>query len=403
MMPIHPSFLPVLLLPLLASSYALYVRCRHGRRHPFALWALILTPLLSVAILFGASKLGQAAKTADIEYWGSALQSAVYEEPWDEEVPCVHTKYCTREVTKTRSGANGQTETYTDEESYACGTEHPYDVDYHPATWTAADSQDASYSISPDRFEWLCQRFGVRQFVNMNRSYHSINGNAYATAWPGGFETLVPIVTTHHYENRVAVSDSVFHYPEVSPETKQRYGLLDYPGVDGNWECPSVLVSGALEGGNALQQADDLLRRHNARLGPVKQVRMWLVVFVNQPLDAAVNQESYWQGGNKNEAVLCVGVNSKGLLQWAYPFGWSKKEQLEVDLRNAAQKYRDKPVDWVALVGDFAAVTQRDFQRRHFKEFNYITVPLPWWAVVAGYLLTVVISVAGAVASALRP
>lgn len=338
----------------------------------------MLLPLAVGVLLIGAGKaLGEVVQTTDTEYWGGWVTRATYYEPWDERVSCRHPRYRTEQRTRTVSDGKGgsRSESYT--EQVQDGYEHLYDVDYHGPRWEAENSNDERLDLSRAQFEQLAGQWGNRTFRELQRPYHSVDGDAFDTTFPGDEAQLVPTKTTHSYENRVQASSSVFNYPEVSTADRKRYGLFPYPAFE-PLRGPAVLPSGVYAGEANLQ-------RTNALLGASRQVCVWVLVFTGQPLEAGLKQEALWKRGNKNELVICVGLSPNQWIAWAHVFSWAKDEALKVEIRN--QLLAQGKLDLAALNDWLRPELQRRWKRREFREFSYLSVEPPAWMVALTYVL----------------
>ena len=86
-------------------------------------------------------------------------------------------------------------------------------------------------------------------------------------------------------------------------EEVKQYGLYEYPNFRGYY-CPSILGAG-----ENLSKGNRHLDVQNAKMGKDKEVRMWVLVYQNQPIQSAILQQNYWKGANKNEFVVCVGTD----------------------------------------------------------------------------------------------
>jgi hypothetical protein len=201
-----------LLIPLFAVAILAIFYNKHMVVAEYAI--VFLVPIFCIVIGKISSTYSQ---THDTEYWNSYGIKAVYEEEWDEEVPCRHPIY----------------ETETDEDGYTTttfvGYEHLYDVDNHPPKWYLQDNIGEHIGIDKNFFESVCKIWNMRQFQDMRRDYHSIDGDAYITIYDKEFEHVIPLCKIHSYENRVQSSKSVFNFDEVSKEIKSQYTLYDYP------------------------------------------------------------------------------------------------------------------------------------------------------------------------------
>jgi hypothetical protein len=356
-------FVPLLSIPFLIWRFP----------HKVVWWELAV-PVLSSILLIAACKASiEAIQTTDTEYWGGHLTQAEYYEAWNERVSCRHPKY------KTVRNKDGTTSNVQD------GYEHAYDVDYHPSYREASDSNGITVSISSDHFEQLTKRFSNRQFVDLHRSYHTIDGDKYVTKWDGQEETLEPFTSVHRYENRVACSDSIFNFEKVDPK---QYGLFEYPEIFDSYRCRSIL-GGPVENQDEAERRLSLL---NATLGRVKQIRVWVLVYYDKPMAAAYAQQQYWKNGNKNELIIAVGLNQDQKVSWAQVFSWTDKEQFKADVRSKLIEQEGQPLNLVSVVDWLQTATQRDWVRKEFKDFSYITVEPPGWAIALSFFLTFIVT-----------
>lgn len=351
-----------------------------GFKKQIVWWELVI-PLVASFILIAICKLStESIQTQDTEYWGGFITKAEYYEPWDEEVPCRHPKYETRTRTYTDSNGNTQTETYQE----FVGYEHAYDVDYHSPYWVVIDNNDIEICIDKNKFEHLSKQFNNCRFVDLGRNYHSIDGDKYVSSWDGKDDSIEPVTTVHSYENRVQASESTFNFKKVDPK---KYKLYDYPKIQDYYGCPAIL---GYYGPDriAAERAFSII---NAKLGKPKEVRVWIVVFTNKPIEAGFAQENYWKSGNKNEFICTIGINKAKEVQWAHIFSWSEAESLKIETRDfiTAQKKLDliKLSDWLG------PQIQEKFKRKHFSDFNYLTVEPPTWMIVLTFILTFLLNI----------
>jgi hypothetical protein len=260
------------------------------------------------------------------------------------------------------------------------GYEHLYDVDNHPARWTCEDSNGARHNIDASTWGGFVIQFGNKTFRDMHRDYHSKDGDAYDTRWGGEMEKMQPVVTIHSYVNRVQASNSIYNYRPVSD--KEKKGLFNYPD-EGIFDTPSVLPP--------IYSGSEDIAKLNALLGGSKQVRVWILVFKDKDRSISKLQERYWKGGNKNELVICIGINGSKEVQWAEVFSWTKRADLKTHVRDYIQA--QKTLDIKALAPWLTDEIKSNWERRHFKEINYLTVEPPMGLVITVYILTLLISI----------
>lgn len=335
-------------------------------------WEILIQLAIPIAVIALTKYLVEIDQTTDTEYWGGWGVRAEYYEKWDEEVSCQHPIY----VTSTDSDGN-TTSTYV-------GDAHSYDVDNHPPYWEIDDSNGQSIRITQALFTSLTKRWGNNKEVDLRRDYHSYDGDKWVTTWDLKKETLEPCTTVHSYENRVAVSDSIFNFREI--ENPQETGVYEYPSVNRHHQ-KTVLGSA----GSATMAGEREVAYWNSTLGRKNQVRLFVLIYKDQPLEVAMDQEAYWKGGNKNELVSCVGVDKDYNVQWSYVFSWSKSETLKVEARDFLAE--QKTLDIAAYAAWLGPQIEKRWERLPFEQFNYLTVSPSWWAIIIAWIVQIIVSV----------
>ena len=311
-------------------------------------WELAAQLGVSFVIVLIAKLCVGTFRTSDIEYWTEVVTKAEYHEAWTEQYTTVETytdadgDLQTRMVTRTRR---------------------------HSPYWRLILRDGRTISINSQKYKLVTRRFGNEKEKDLHHGGQISwgDGDMYYTNYPGKREVMLTATTRHRYKNKVQVSKSIFNFPEVTEEDIEYYSLFEYPDIDDCTGVPCILGTA-----DKKIEADKELRRCNAELGRPKQIRMWVLVFKNQPLDAAIMQESYWCGGNKNELVLCVGLDDAQNVKWAYCFSWTEVEALKTTVRNFVQE--QTKLDLPATVKHMAAASQKKWVRKEFADFNYITV-----------------------------
>lgn len=353
-------------------------------RHKVVWWEPAVLLLASSLFIFVSKVTTQTVQVSDTEYWGGYVTQAEYYEDWNEKVSCRHEIACKHPYNCGTKNSPSTCYRHSND-----GYEHSFDVDEHAAYWQMTDSNGATFGISSDFFDVLAARWQSRRFVELNRNYHTNDGDKYVAEWDRRPESIETTAAEHRYENRVQASRSTFRFPDVDPK---RNRLFDYPQVQGHRQR---VVLGAED-----PAAEAKFQYLNATLGREKQVRVFVLVFRDRPQDAALMQQAYWQGGNKNEFVVCVGTDSEGNVTWAYPFAWSAVDERSVRelLTDTRMKLVDMGrLDLPALADWLHPEIRGRFRRMPFARFSYLTVEPPTWVVVLVFVLTLAMSAGWAV------
>jgi len=372
------------------------------------IWFLLLIPIITILVLlikyskkvtwweyllqFGVALLlivvmkiaGEKSLTNDTEYWGDLIKQAKYYEPysiWDHET-------CTRQVA---CGTDSKGNTKYCSESYDCSH-----LDSHSARWEVITVTGWEISISEDFYKRLVKRFGVNIcFQDMHRErecgfgdYVVKDGDMYYVEWDKTPQTSYAAAKTHTYENKVQCSRSVFNFQDIKPEEVKKAGLYDYPDVK-NYEVATIL--GAGKNFANLDSAEIKLHYLNGDLGPKKQARVWILIFYDKPLNTGKLQEIYWKGGNKNEFVVTIGLDKQNQVSWCYPFSWTDKSEVKIETREYV--VNQKTLNLVKLSDYLYKELNDKWVRKQFKDFSYLTVEPPLWALIVAFVLQIIFNI----------
>ena len=335
-------------------------------------WEFFIPFAVSVVVIFLGKTVAEKIAVMDTEYWGGWITNVTYYEPWDEEVPCRHPIY--RTVTHTDSKGN----TYTTQEF--AGWQHSYDVDYHGPEWIVEGSNNESISVDQSKYLELKNIFKNSIFKDMHRDYHSIDGDAWVSEYPGGMDILQPITTTHTYENRVAKSRGVYSFKEVDPS---KTSVFEYPDRD-YFNTSSVLSKSAWPN-------SDKIDKLNALLGAEKKIRIWVLIWEgNVGREVFYDQMAYWKGGNKNELVICLNVKSAAdpVVQWCEVFSWSKSENLKTAIKSYLS-IDNSVLDLKEFAKWLEPEVRTKWEKRNWHDFDFLSVEPPMWAIVLIWLFTI--------------
>jgi hypothetical protein len=346
-------------------------------------WEYLIHFGVALLLILIMKVIGEKSQTNDKEYWGDLIQRTEYYEPysiWDDET-------CTRQVA---CGTDSKGNTQYCTETYDCSH-----LDSYPAHWQITTITGWEMNISKNFYDYLVKRFGTSIcFQDMNREgecgagdYVVTDGNMYYAAWDKDPKKSYAVAKTHTYENKVQCSHSVFNYQDIDEKEAKQAGLYDYPEIK-DYEISTILGGGNIAN---LDSAEEKFHYLNGDLGPRKQLRVWVLIFRDKPLSIGKLQEAYWKGGNKNEFVVTVGLDKQNNITWCYPFSWTEVSELKIATRDyvASQKTLN-----LGNLSDYLYKELNDkWVRRQFKDFSYLTVEPPLWALIVAFLLQIAFNV----------
>lgn len=330
---------------------------------PSLLFSLI-TQLIMVSI-----------NSTDTEYWGGYVTKITYYEEWDEMVLVTKTRRVPCGV-DSKGHTRYRTETYTVRERR-----------YHPERWVYVKNEsNIERTISEETYNAIKNRFAKKPiFRDMHRDYHRIDGDAYDVHWDGSVEHLYETTTAHRYKNKVKAKEShtIFKMSEISDEEANKLGLYNYPKINHLTQTPII-------GKTVSDKEMQRIKYINATYGKQDQFRCYILLFENKGIEISEQQKALWQNGNKNEFVVCIGIEGDSVV-WSNPFSWCDEPRLEVLTRDYFIQNPKLNLD------DYGKWLQTQiptkWERKSFEDFNYISVDLGKGQYIALIIMTILLNI----------
>ncbi|MDE7457920.1 MAG: hypothetical protein K2M77_03535 [Muribaculaceae bacterium] len=304
------------------------------------------------------------------EYLGALLTDIVHENSWTELI----------EVTETRKDRNGKSYTVTRiEEKF-----HPEKYYFHTTRGSEIETDYSFFSyvrnqwrLSGAQLRWKGKRIkgGVRYGLQFEMSEFEPSERENPKNW-------IPITERGSYTNKIRTSNSIFKFERIGKSEADRIGLINYPQIN-RYDSPCVLSRNVI----VPLYVDELFRKFNARYAPEIQMRLYILLFESSKgIGISELQRAYWQGGNKNEFIICIGVDSLNEVIWARAFSWTDEQTKEIE---TAQWLMQHPaLDWHEF-HDWLRYHLIDWNRKEFKDFDYIQVSLPLWQILTIIFLSI--------------
>lgn len=300
--------------------------------------------ITTIVLVFGGNSILIHSMSRDVEYWSGWVVDANYVEAWTE----------------------AQTVTVPDADGKGTHTETV--TIYHPPEWFVHDSNGLQVSIASSEYARLKSIFGKEKY-----QFRFSGGNIHTVHWNGDYNTMQVSTTCHYYKNKIIASDNIINrFQKVSKEDIKFYRLWDY--------CGAYVL-----GGN--QEWDDLLAKQNALIARQKEIKIWVLFYHNLPSKAGELQEDYWQGGNKNDLCICIGLNKDGLIDWSRVFSWCDNEEFKCKVRNLVLDQKGSNIDFNKFTNELIPLINNEWQRKHFKDFEYLNVNAPFWGSFLFFIL----------------
>lgn len=347
--------------------------CVNGPIIPLYCYMTILfgVPLLTFLVAIGISH----SVNKSTEYLGAYVTRITYYEPWNEKVLRVKTVEDGRD---NNGMIKYRTETY-------------YETVYHPEEYEYETNIGKTGNITEGTFnhwKYILDDDEPRR-IEMFRNYDTINGNAWQYSWNGDAYRMIPLTFKHRYFNPLKYSNSIFKGIKINDNTVSKYELVRYP------EMANPLYQHCVVGKQDYSSWDTIVQRLNAQLGSQYQFRMFIIVFDGNKTSMEPTfqmQKAYWNQGNKNEFVLCIGVDPEtNKLIWHNSFSWCKEPRLEAEVRNfLSSKQYFNCSELTSFIEDKVPTC---WKRREFSEFKYLDTQLPNWANILILTLSIIATI----------
>lgn len=333
----------------------------------------VIVPSILIYLLFKFAFL--SARTNDIEYHGSYVTSIEYYEPWDEQVW----------VTKTREVPDGvdedgntiyRTETYRELEYRYHGSEYFY---------TKSNSSSKHY-LSESMYNRIKNTLKSKPvFKDMHRDYYKLDGDAYITYWDKTEEHIYTLTTSHYYVNKVQASDhSIFKFHELNDSDVVKNKLYDYPDIINLDQTPILTNQN-----NVTMDEIKAIRYINGFYGRKCQIRVYILLFDSDNPEVAELQRSYWEGGNKNEFVVCLGVDNR-TVKWCRTFSWADDPWLDVYTR---KYFRNNHSMNLVHYSKSLRTKLNKWHRKEFKDFDYLQIELTQSQIIWLFILVIIYNI----------
>ena len=330
---------------------------------PSLLFALI-TQLIMVSV-----------NSSDTEYLGGYVNRITYYEPWDELVEVRHT----REVA---CGTDSDGNTIYETEVY-----YTLEREYHSEEYAYVDNESNwEHYLSKKDYETIKKRMGDKTvFRDMHRDYHRIDGDAYDIYWDKSVEHLYDITTPHTYKNKIKASQShtIFKYSDITKEDAKELGLYEYPDVN-------LMNQNPIIGRYASDKDKQRIKYINATYGKAHQFRTYMLFYEGKDIEISEQQKAYWQNGNKNEFIVCLGTQGDSVV-WCNPFSWCDEPKLEVLTRDYF--IQNPKVDIDAYGKWLQTQIPTKWKRKEFSDFEYIHIGLSKGQYIALIIIMILLNI----------
>jgi len=347
-------------------------------RKKFVWWEYLTIFGVSTIFILVSKLIIVSSLTSDTEYWSESGVSIKHDGAYDEWIvaECPYDCWCT-----------------TDDDGFqTCSTcwEDCSHMNNYSDKYTLYSESGKGFGINESEYRRISKKWGGDKKTGMHPEAETYDKGVYKAYLPKGKRNLVEcIVTSHSYENKVAVSNAEYEFlsVEVTEADVDKYGLHDYPEIYSGHKQHHILGPGGKNKKQGIQNMNVL----NAELGHKKQVKAFILIYRSQPEEAGHMQESYWKGGNKNEFVMTIGIDDKNNVQWAYPFTWCENELLKTTTTNRIM--HQGQLDLADFSKYLHSELNVNFERKKFKDFSHLTAEPTSRSITITMIILIIITV----------
>lgn len=237
---------------------------------------------------------------------------------------------------------------------------------YTAPSYVLIDINGSKNFLYDNEYRSIAQLWGYKPAINFD------NGMTYTYNWKGDKVGKICMTSVHTYLNKTQNEGSLYKYDKMIDKQADEYGLYHRNTFKNSYEVD--FTYGCYDPAFNNRVSD-----FNARYGKKHQIIVNFLIYNSPDIDTAIQQETYWKGGNKNELNICYGINSDREILWCKVFSWSDGEKLKTDVQNLQTVGSKLNLDkTLAYLED----NINRWERKQFKDFNYISTKYPTWATI---------------------
>ena len=341
-------------------------------RGTLSIWFYVSLIGTSIFFTFVVKNVMASFNETDTEYYGGYITKITHYDEWDEWVR----RTCTKRVYDARDSRYHTVE---------------YDCSYrevHPERWRYTDDNGIEhYLLGKEEFDQIKKEFGNPKMVfrEMHRNYYKKDGDAQDYFYDGKVEHIRALASKHDYVNKIISSSSIFNFEDIDEDEAKKIGLYDYPEIINDDQ--DVIIGKCLP-----LKTHKKFKYVNSIYGSSRQFRIYLLIFDGKPYNISEQQRAYWQGGNKNEFVVCLGYDrNENKITWCNAFSWCDKPTLEL----ATERFfrENNRLSDIDNYGDWLRKNLHLWERKEFHDFDYIETGLSVRQNVILAILTIILNI----------
>lgn len=285
-----------------------------------------------------------------------------------------------------------QTYTVTVTHNGRTHTEVRHNYIRHPDEWFRILNTGMRMSTGQHEYLSAIAQWGTSPFhINPPHVSCVSGGGGERCDWNSVEDDTDTVTYTGRYRNYILNSNSIFRQTPISRKTAEQLGLIDYPEIRDH-EQDVICTSSRL--GNSItieRTAQEKFQRINAFCGAERQIHIFVLLFdAKQGVGIADQQRAYWNGGNKNEFTVCLGMNGN-TVAWCNPFCWMDAPTLDTAVQ---QYFIGHPELDLEAFAEWLRPNLTLWKRKEFSDFKYLGIHLSRKQATGFFAIAAVLSAA---------
>jgi hypothetical protein len=354
-------------------------------------WELFVPTLASFLFILISYYTMKSYTLHDVEYNGYIITEAKYYESWETWVSKTCSERYACGTYTTGSGKNKTTHTKYCTRYYDCSY-----CDYNSERYVMIDTKGNEISISAEKYYSLMKQWKAKpKFVELNRDIDyrgncGKDGDMYSIEWNKDPLTSETTTYTKSFSNILKSNHSAFNFPTIEEDEAKKIGLYDYPKIQNyNFQTSVIGIekSNLKDKGKIIKTLDFI----NGAFGSQYKVKIFTLFFKEKEINTAFLQEAYWDGGNQNEIIVCIGLDKKGNIEWVKPFSWCDNKRVVIDIREDLMS--SKNIDSNTFYNVYINAIRTNWKYKSFEDFNYLSFEPTTGQLIFVYIFTLFISI----------
>lgn len=272
---------------------------------------------------------------------------------------------------------------------------------YHPDVWFRLLNTGRSESVNASYFDEMCSLWSTGRYgIAVHHPNQISGGGGEQSDWDGIEDHSDTSTYTHRYRNPLRNSNSIFLGSKITRKQARQMGLFKYPSTHTYADQQVVLCHKDATPLLYLHEANRSLQFFNAFKGSSSQIHAFIIIFpASLGIEIARRQRDYWHGLNKNELLVCLGMDG-GHVAWCHTQSWMDSPVLDTTYRDyfahhpdlATADHPDLPslCDFI----DFMSLHLNLWQRKEFSDFRYLGTHFSTGASAVYWIISIALSVA---------